>query len=125
MRRIGVLTLILMMGLIFIYSCGEKAEEAKQTGVQIRFRDCLIFAVYLWIDDNYVGTFSSEEPFFLDMNPGNHTLRAKSNYVITGEEVDEYFCWDTTFTVYDGKTTFFVLECEGHTCADTSSTETE
>lgn len=119
MKRIGVISIILI--LLFIISCGEEEEGPKRTGVEIRFQNCLTFGVWVFIDGSFKGTYSSDEPFIIDLPAGSHELEARSNYVITGEDI--YFCWQQSFSVSDGKITRIVLDCDGHTCQDTTSTD--
>lgn len=121
MKRIGAIMLILI--LVSIYSCGDKStEEVQQTGLELSFKNCITFAVWLWIDDEYQGTYTSEEPNFIPIGAGSHTLYAKSNLVITGTEQEEhYFCWSKDFSVQDGKVTYLMLDCEGHNCTDSLS----
>ncbi len=118
MKRIGIMLMVLV--LVFIYSCGDKdSEGVQETGLELRFKNCITFAVWLWIDGEYQGTFTSEESNFIPIGAGSHTLYAKSNIVLT--ETDEYFCWSTKFSVSDGKVTYLTLDCEGHACSDTLS----
>jgi len=119
MKRIGIVLVILL--LVSAYSCGEKdTEEVKQTGLELNFTNCITFAVWLWIDGEYQGTYTSDESNFIPLSAGSHSLYAQSNLVLT--ETNEYFCWSKDFNVKDGEIAYMTLDCEGNTCRDTLST---
>ena len=113
---------MILIAMIFVYGCGEKSTSVQETGLDLRFANCFIFAVWVEIDGNYQGTFSSERSGFIPLKAGSHTLYARSNMELA--DTGEYYCWTTDFTVSKNKITTVLLDCEGHTCIDTTITST-
>ena len=115
MKRVGALALILALALT-VSGCEEDAMGVDETGVQLTFTNCLTFAVWLWIDGEYQGTFTSEETQFVEIVSGSHTLYARSNAFV--DQANKYFCWTTSFSVSDGQTTYVALDCTGAWCPE-------
>jgi hypothetical protein len=111
MVRIGAVALM-AVSLFMLLGCGEKSTETTRTGVDLSFRNCLSFEAWVWIDQVYVGSFTSDLPSFIEYKSGSHTIYAKSN-LIAG---DTCYCWTKTFSVSDGKATSLILDCIGAGC---------
>jgi hypothetical protein len=103
------------------YGCEEETTGVQQTGVRVGFSDCLSFVIWVFIDGEYQGIASTEEPKIFEVPAGEHDLYARSNMVL--RETNEFFCWDTTVSVSDGSVTYIDLNCTEHTCSDTSTVE--
>ncbi len=113
MFRVGAfISIALVLSLFF--GCSEKTSEAQPTGLEVGFMNCLTFNTQVFIDDNYVGSFSSERSWFIDVAAGNHTLYAKANIVV--HATDSTFCWTEDFNVADGQTTRVNLNCSTGGC---------
>jgi hypothetical protein len=111
MVRIGAFVLIILVLGMWL-GCGGKPASVQQTGLNLTFPHCGTFEASLWIDNDYVGSFTSEQPSLIDVKPGGHTLYAKSNMV----QGDSFFCWTTSFNITSQKITFVRLDCTGHGC---------
>lgn len=111
MRRIGpfFLLAVILAGLL---GCSEKSSSVVQTGLNLKFANCLTCGVYLWIDGEYVTTCSSEQSNFVEVSPGNHSLFAKGNIVVA----DSSYCWSRNFIVSEGQVTEITLDCIGARC---------
>lgn len=114
MKRAAALLLLSFMIASLSSGCGEDSTEVAQTGIEMRFTQCLVFGVHIFVNDTYQGTCSSEEPKFYPLGPGTYTLYARSNANL-GET---YFCWSTEISVSDGNTTVVTLSCDGAECSD-------
>ena len=114
MRRIGALIFTLLMILTSNIGCEDTSQEVQPTGVELRFSNCLTFGVWVFVDDDYKGTASSEEPKFYSVLSGSHTLYARSNGKIEGVD----YCWTIDFSVSDGNTTLVQLSCIGAECPE-------
>jgi len=113
MFRVGALISIALV-LSLVFGCSEKTTDTQPTGVQISFGNCISFLVYVSIDGNYVGSFSSERPWFIEVPAGSHTLEANANLtVVLG---DTSFCWGENFSVSEGNTTQLALPCDTAGC---------
>jgi hypothetical protein len=113
MFRVGALLSIVLI-LAMLFGCSDKTSEAKPTGVEIAFANCVTFLANVFIDDNLVGQFSSERPWFIDVAAGSHTLYVESNVDVVSSNTR--FCWTQDFSVSDNNTTEILLDCDGHTC---------
>jgi hypothetical protein len=111
MVRIGAFALMVMAFFLFL-GCSEKSTASEEIGVQVSFPHCLSFEALIWVDDTYVGAFSSERPAVLEIAAGSHTLYAKSNLVVA----DSFYCWTQDFSVASGKLSYVELDCYGHGC---------
>lgn len=111
MVRVGAFAMIIMVLMLWL-GCGGKPATVQETGLNLTFDDCGTFEAWLWVDNDYVGSFTSEQPSIIDVSPGGHTLYAKSNMV----QGDSFFCWTTDFSITNQKITFVKLDCAGHGC---------
>jgi hypothetical protein len=111
MARIGAFGFV-MLALLLVLGCGGKPASVQETGLDLSFPHCYSFEAWVWIDDNYIGSFTSEQPSRIDLAPGSHTLYAKSNIVVA----DSFFCWTTSFNITQDEITFVSLDCYGHGC---------
>jgi len=118
MKRIGMVVITLLFILSIIYGCEEDSQSVEETGVRVSFSNCLSFVIWVFVDGEYQGIASTEEPKFFAIPSGGHTLYARSNAVI--RETNEYFCWTRNFSVADGNITFLGLDCTGAECSDTT-----
>lgn len=111
MARLGAfVALIVLLSLLF--GCAEKTTSVQQTGLELRFANCLTFAAWVWVDGSYVGTYTSDQPNEIDVAPGSHSLFVRGNTVVA----DTSYCWTTSFSVSDGELTRLVLDCVGAKC---------
>jgi hypothetical protein len=113
MFRIGALLSIVLI-LALLVGCSDKTSEAKPTGVEIAFANCVTFNANVFIDDNYIGSFSSERPWFIDVAAGGHSMYVESNLVVVAPNTK--FCWTQSFNVTDGATTNILLDCDSGAC---------
>ncbi len=111
MKRIGGLILVVLL-FASLLGCSEKSSSVKQTGLNLRFTNCLTCAVWVWIDGDYVATCTVEQANFIEVPPGNHSLFARANIVVA----DSSYCWSRDFSVSDGAVTELVLDCIGARC---------
>lgn len=118
MKRIGMLLITLLFILSIIYGCEDDSQGVGETGVTVSFQDCLSFVIWVFVDGEYQGIASSEEPKFFAIPSGGHTLYARSNAII--RETNEYFCWTREFSVADGNITTLGLNCTGAECSDST-----
>jgi len=114
MRRIGALAIVIMLTSMFAAGCEEDSNEVQQTGIELRFSDCLTFGVWVFVDGEYQGMVSSEEPKFFPLGAGSYELYARSNAKLG----DVYFCWTRQISVSDGNISTISLSCEGAECSD-------
>ena len=112
MFRVGAFLAIAMILSLF-FGCSDKASDAQPTGLEVGFMNCLTFNARVFVDDTYMGSFSSERAWFIDAAAGSHTLYAEAN-IVSG---DSTFCWTENFSVADGKVTRLNLNCNTGGCA--------
>ena len=115
MKRAAAPILLSVMLAAVSIGCEEEVTNVNQTGFEMRFEDCYVFGVHIFINDTYQGTASSEEPKFFPVGPGTYSLFARSNASI-GSTVT--FCWSTQISVSDGNTTRVTLSCDDATPCD-------
>jgi hypothetical protein len=113
MFRVGAFVLIVLI-LSAFFGCSDETTEAEQTGLEIGFYSCLTFNTLVFIDGNYVGSFSSERTWFIDVPVGNHLLEAHANLVVHLE--DTSFCWTENFSVSENNVTHVDLDCGAAGC---------
>ncbi len=113
MIRVGACVLIVFV-LSMFFGCDDESTEATQTGVQVGFPGCITFMAVVSIDGNYVGEYSSERSWFIDIPAGNHVLEAHANLVV--DVPDTSWCWNESFSVSDGNTTVLNLPCDTAGC---------
>jgi hypothetical protein len=113
MFRVGVFALTVLT-LSMFFGCSDETTETTPTGVEVAFPSCLTFNAEVFIDGNYVGSFSSERSWFIDVSSGTHLLEAHSN--LTVNEGNTKFCWRESFSVADGSTTLLSLPCDTASC---------
>jgi hypothetical protein len=109
MFRVGAFIVIVLVLSLF-FGCSEKTSEAQPTGLELGFMNCLTFNGSVFIDNNYVGSYSSERAWFIDVAAGSHALYVKGNIVVVVG--DSTFCWTQNFSVADGQTTHLDLDCD-------------
>lgn len=114
MKRIGAMVIMLMFVSSAFMSCKDKSTEAQQTGVWLRFSNCVTFPASVYVNDEYWGRVSSEEPALIELPAGQHTLYVRSNAILVDD--DKYFCWTESVAVSDGSTTDLFLDCSGALC---------
>ena len=113
MFRVGAFIVIVLVLSLF-FGCSEKTSEAQPTALELGFMNCLTFNGSVFIDNNYVGSYSSERAWFIDVPAGSHALYVKANIVVTVPGTS--FCWTENFSVADGKTTNLDLNCNTGVC---------
>jgi hypothetical protein len=113
MKRIGLVFLLIILALFALFGCKDKGTEAKVTGIELRFRNCLTFEAWVWIDGEYQGSYTSEQPSTIELASGAHSLFARSNMFVSG---DTTFCWTTDVDVTQDKVARVLLDCPGHKC---------
>ncbi len=118
MARIGAFAALTIL-IALLIGCSEKTSSTEQTGLELNFAHCLTFSAWVWIDGEYVGAFTSEQPSIIEMGSGGHTLFARSNMVVA----DTSYCWTTSFNVSDGQTTEVILDCVGARCESATTLE--
>jgi hypothetical protein len=125
MRRVGVVSLLMLLALFAFFGCKETGSEAKTTGVEIHFDSCFTFAAWIWVDNNYEGTFTDEQPALLELPAGSHDLFVRSNMFVD-QSSDTVFCWRQSFDVTQNEVKILRLNCHGHRCeANTGGGGTE
>ena len=114
MRPLGAVIVILALMLVLFVGCSDDTQEVTLTGIQLNFTDCLTFGVWVFVEDEYQGMASSEEPAFFELAPGSYELYMRSNANL-GEI---YACWTDQITVSEGNTTVLTYSCDGAACQD-------
>jgi hypothetical protein len=115
MFRVAAFALIALV-LSPSFGCSDKTSEAKPTGLQLGLANCLTFNAVVFIDDNYIGSFSSERAWFIDVAAGAHTLYVKGNLIVVSTNTS--FCWTQDFNVADGQITVVDLDCNTGVCSE-------
>jgi len=113
MKRIGIASMMIMLALVMVYGCKQQSTEAQVTGIELQFSGCLTFEAWLWVDGEFQGSYTSEQPSTIPVAAGARSLYIRSNMFVTG---DTMYCWDEQVTVEDGKVTAVTLPCAGHKC---------
>lgn len=113
MFRVGA-CLLIVLAISLLFGCSDKTSEAQPTGLELGFMNCLSFNAHVFIDNSYVGSFSSERSWFIDVAAGKHSLFARANLAV--DLPDTSFCWTTSFTVAEGATTQLRLNCSTGGC---------
>ena len=113
MYRIGALIALVLVGSLLL-GCEEDATETSSTGLALVFQNCITFNANVFIDDGFVGQYTSERPSFIEVPTGSHRLFVESNLVV--HLGDTNFCWTKNVTVSDGQTTVVNLNCRGAAC---------
>ncbi len=114
MRQLGAAILILALMPVLLTGCSDDTQEVTPTGIKLNFEQCLSFGVWVFVEGEYQGMASSEEPTFFDLAPGSYTLYMRSNALIG----DTYFCWTDEVSVSENATTELTYSCDGHECSD-------
>lgn len=131
MRRIGIAAIILTIAAMVCIGCEEKLEGVDQTGFEVRFaalelreierivgqsieidtiaieQPALTFAVWLFVDEEYQGRSSTDEPKFFPFPSGTYDMYVRSNMRKVNE--DTFYAWTRRFTVNDSYTTFLTF----------------
>jgi hypothetical protein len=118
MFRVGAFALVVLVLSLF-FGCSDKTSDVKPTGLELSFPNCLSFNAQVFVDNNFVGSFSSERAWFIDVATGSHTLYAHANIVVV--KGDTSFCWTQNFNVADGQTTRVQLDCRTGGCPPTGT----
>jgi len=113
MFRVGAFILVALVLSLF-FGCSEKTSEAQPTGLELGFMNCITFNAEVFIDNEYVASFSSERAWFIDVAAGTHVLEVHANLVVVAG--DTTFCWTESFSVADGRTTYLDLNCNTGGC---------
>ena len=114
MRQLGAVILILALMPVLLAGCSDDTQEVTPTGIKLTFTDCLTFGVWVFIEGEYQGLASSEEPTFFALAPGTYELYMRSN----ANYGDIYVCWTDQITVSDGVTSNLYYSCDGAECQD-------
>ncbi|MCK4548803.1 MAG: hypothetical protein KAU49_01495 [Candidatus Krumholzibacteria bacterium] len=114
MRQLGAIILILALMPVLLAGCSDDSQEVAPTGISLNFTDCLTFGIWVFIEGEYQGMASSEEPSFFALAPGSYELYMRSNAMYG----DIYVCWTDQITVSDGNTTGLTYSCDGAECQD-------
>ena len=114
MRQLGAVVLILALMPVLLAGCSDDSQEVTPTGFKLIFTECLTFGVWVFIESEFQGTASSEEPHFFELAPGTYELTMRSN----AHYGNIYFCWTAQITVTDGATTNLTYSCDGAECED-------
>jgi len=117
MKRIGAMAVIAALALMIFHGCKEDTKGVTETGLQLSFVNCLTFEAWVWVDSEYQGIASSEEPHFFELGEGSHALYVRSN--AKSAENLKYVCWKKNFSISDGSITYMTLNCDGAECEDT------
>lgn len=113
MFRVGAFISIVTILSLFL-GCSDKTSESQPTGLELGFMNCITFNAQVFIDNSFVGSFSSERAWFIDVPVGSHALYAQANVVV--DAGDSTFCWTQNFSVADGATTHIDLNCNTGGC---------
>jgi len=114
MRQLGAAIFILVLMSLFLAGCSDDTQDVQPTGIRVSFTDCLTFGIWVFVEGEYQGMVSSEEPGFIELAPGSYELYMRSNAKLG----DVYFCWTDQVSVSDGTTTSLTFSCEGAECSD-------
>jgi hypothetical protein len=114
MRQLGAVVLVLALLPVLLAGCSDDSQEVTPTGIRLTFTECLTFGVWVFVEGEYQGMLSSEEPGFFALAPGTYELYMASNANIG----DTYFCWTDQITVSEGSTTSLTYSCDGAECED-------
>ena len=114
MRQLGAVIVILALMPVLLVGCSDDTQEVTPTGIQLIFTDCLTFGVWVFVEGEYQGMASSEEPAFFALAPGTYELYMRSNANLEGI----YVCWTDQISVSEGNTTVLTYSCDGAECED-------
>ena len=114
MRQLGAAIVILALMPVLLVGCSDDTQEVAPTGIQLNFTDCLTFGVWVFVEGEYQGMASSEEPAFFSLAPGTYELYMRSNAYYG----DIYVCWTDQISVSEGNTTVLTYSCDGAECQD-------
>ncbi len=114
MRQLGAVIFILALMPVLLAGCSDDTEEVTPTGIELNFTECLTFGVWVFVEGEYQGMASSEEPAFFALAPGTYELYLRGNAKLG----DIYFCWTDEISISDGNTTVLSYSCDGAECQD-------
>ena len=120
MKRIGALVAILALAAMFAAGCEEEVESVAGTGIEIGFTDCITVGVWVWIDGEYKGFMSTDDPEFFETTSGSHEIYCRSNAILTDNL--QFYCWSQSISVSDNNVSLLALNCVGAGCTDTTGT---
>ncbi|HUV37151.1 MAG TPA: hypothetical protein VMX58_09470 [Patescibacteria group bacterium] len=128
MKRVGIATVILTMAVLFMIGCEEDATGVDETGFEVRFvalelreierivgqsieidtitleQPALTFAVWVFVDDEYQGRASTDEPRFFSFPSGTYDMYVRSNMRKVTQ--DTFYSWKRRFTIDENATAF-------------------
>ncbi len=134
MKRIGISMALFTIALIFLLGCEEETTGVEETGFQVRFavlelreierivegsvevdtialeQPPLTFAVWIFVDDEYQGRASTDEPKFFGIPSGTYDMYVRSNMRKITE--DTFYSWRRSFSVNEGKVTFLTFHTD-------------
>ncbi len=134
MKRIGISMALFTLALIFLLGCEEDTTGVDETGFQVRFavlelreierivegsvevdtialeQPPLTFAVWVFVDDEYQGRASTDEPKFFGIPSGTYDMYIRSNMRKITE--DTFYSWRRNITVNDGNVTFLTFHTD-------------
>jgi hypothetical protein len=114
MRQLGAVLFILALTSLLLAGCSDDTQETEPTGIRVEFTECLTFGVWVFVEGEYQGMISSEEPGFVALAPGTYELYMRSNAKLG----DTYFCWTDQISVTENNTTSLRYSCDGAECTD-------
>ena len=114
MKQLGAVVLILALIPGLLAGCSDDTQEVNPTGFRLTFTDCLSFGVWVFVEGEYQGMASSDEPAFFELGPGTYELYLRSNASL-GEI---YACWTAQISISEGNTTSLTYSCDGAACQD-------
>jgi hypothetical protein len=114
MKRVSGVLIIAVILLLAVSPGCKKETTTDETGLNITTANCLTFGIWVFLDGQYQGMISSEEPHFFSLPSGTYELSARSN----ADLGEIYFCWTQEVTVNDGGTTEVLLDCDGAECTE-------
>jgi hypothetical protein len=114
MRQLGAAIFILALMSLLLAGCSDDTEEVTPTGIRVEFTECLTFGVWVFVEGEYQGMISSEEPGFVELAPGTYELYMRSNAKLG----DTYYCWTDQISVTENTTTGLSYSCDGAECTD-------
>ncbi len=134
MRRIGIAAMILTIAAMVCIGCEEETTGVDQTGFEVRFaalelreierivegsividtitleQPTLTFAVWIFVDEEYQGRSSTDEPRFFSFPSGTYDIYVRSNMRKVTE--DTFYSWTRGFTVNESYTTFLTFHTD-------------
>jgi hypothetical protein len=114
MRQLGAIMCILALMPVLLAGCSDDTQEVSPTGIKIGFTDCLTVGIWVFVNGDYIGMASSEEPTFFELAPGTYELYMRTNAYLG----DIFGCWNDQVSVSEGNTSTLFYSCDGAECQD-------